>query len=65
MDAEIFFRSTESGNAWYVWLRSAGQAYLFSSLDNARRFVVSLGRARNGSQTVGAPTSLEQAATLI
>lgn len=65
MDIEIFFRSTEAGHAWYVWLRAASQAYFFSSLDNARRFAASLARTRHATASTEVHYCLEQAATLI
>ncbi len=65
LDTEIFFTSSERGQAWYVWTRSAAQAYFFTSMDNALRFAGLIASGAKPAADTGPANSLEQAATLI
>jgi hypothetical protein len=62
---DIFFRHTESGPAWYVWLRSSAHAYLFPSMEHARSYACSVPCPGMRAICISAHRSLEQAATLI
>jgi len=65
LDIDIFFRNTESGAAWYVWLRSSAHALFFPSIEHARSYACSLPCLGKRAICISAHRSIEQAATLI
>lgn len=65
VDVDIFFRVTETGAAWHLWLRSSLHTYTFRSMESALRFACGLPSARARAICVTAQRSLEQGATLI
>lgn len=65
LNIDIFFRHTEAGAIWYVWLHSSAYAYLFPSMEHARSFACALSCPGNRAICISAQRSLEQAATLI